>query len=246
MALYTTPGGHNSDSYITLTEANAYIASRPDSTNWANIDYLERERVLRQATIDLDILRFRGNILLTSAGGQYYAPQKLQFPRTINEYYTGYATGGSTTTLVDTIFEYYRRPDDYYVNGSIIITDGTNVGEIRDISGYVHSTYTFTVSSAFTSAIDTTSKYIIMTPIPDYIKWAQCEQALYLTNHIETTSKYNEWKASGIEEVSIGDVSVRFSDGGSQFIDKVGGILSVSAFKYIRKYLDLNRGMGRA
>jgi len=246
MALVTIVGGPSSDSYVTLVEANAYIASRPDSSNWSNTDYLERERVLKQAAIDIDILRFRGNRLFGRNGGKYYAPQNLQFPRNWCEYYAGFAESGSTTTLVDTWFEDVRRPDDYYVYGSICIIEGTNEGEIREITGYTHSSYTFTVTTAFSSAMDTTSRYRIVAPIKDYVKWAQCEQALFLTNHTETSSKYNEWKAAGIGAVSIGDVSVKFSSRNTQFTDKIGGIMSVNAYKYIRQFIDTNVRTGRS
>jgi len=251
MSLITVVAAYNADSYVTLNEANAYIANRPDSQNWGNCDFLERERVLKQAAIDIDTLRFRGTKLICDETDTvfYYPPQSLQFPRSWHEQYSGYAESGSTTTLIDTAFADFIRPDDFFKYGSIHIVDGTNEGESREITGYTYSSSTFTVSPAFSSAIDATSQYLILAPIDRFVKYAQCEQGLFATNHIDTVSKYTEWRHAGVTAVSIGDVSVRF--GGTQsspgsFSDRVSGIVSASAFKYIRKFLDTDLKSGRA
>ena len=122
MALNTIVAGPRSDSYVSLVEANEYIANRPDATNWNNSDYKERERLLQQATIDIDILRFKGYRMFDGGTGHASAIgpfpvqtssiydlfsdgiQRLQFPRDWHEYYTGYPDSGSTTTLVDSNF----------------------------------------------------------------------------------------------------------------------------------------------
>lgn len=256
MALTTIVGGSTADSYVSLTEANSYIASRPDSKNWNDSDYLERERLLRQATIDLDILRFKGNKLFQGGEGNvfgailtsskfdvlYNGYQSLQFPRNWHEYYTGYPDSGSTTTLVDDTFTKLTRENDYFKYGSIYILSGTNKGESRNITGYVVSTGTFT-TVAFTTAIDTTSQYLILAPIDKYIKYAVIEQGLHLANNLEL-SKFQEWKNSGIIGRSIGDVSIRF-DVGTRSLDCVGGMVATHAFKYIQKFINRSVGMGR-
>ena len=256
MALITIVGGSTADSYVSLIEANSYIASRPDSKNWNDSDYLERERLLRQATIDLDILRFKGNKLFQGGEGNvfgtiltssifdvlYNGYQSLQFPRDWHEYYTGYADSGSTTTLIDTTFTELAREDNYFKYGSIYILSGTNKGEYRNITGYVTSTGTFT-TVAFTNAIDTTSQYLILAPIDKYIKYAVIEQGLHLANNLEL-SKFQEWKNSGIIARSIGDVSIRF-DVGTRSLDCVGGMVATHAFRYIQKFINRCVGMGR-
>jgi len=263
MALITIVAGPNSDSYISLAEANVYIANRPDATNWNNSDYRERERLLRQATIDIDILRFKGNKLFGGGGGSgstlglFPVPtlstldlfaegiQRLQFPRDWHEYYTGYPDSGTTTTLVDSNFTLLPREDDHYKYGAIYIMDGTNTGQFREISAYSKSTGTFTVGTAFTSALDSTSSYLILAPIDRYVKYAIVEQGLYLSNNLETKT-YLQWRDAGIVSRSIGDVSIKFADGVKSSIDRVGGFLSSEAFRYIRKYADKNAMTGRA
>jgi len=263
MALIIIVAGPNSDSYISLVEANEYIANRPDATNWNNSDYKERERLLRQATIDIDILRFKGNRMFNgglgsrSVLGLFPVPtlsildlfedgiQRLQFPRDWHEYYTGHPDSGSTTTLVDTNFTLLPREDDYFKYGAIYVLDGTNEGEFREISAYSKSTGTFTVSTAFSSALDSTSYYLILSPIDRYVKYAVVEQGLYLSNNLETKT-YLQWRDAGISARSIGDVSIKFSGGAKSSIDRIGGFLSSEAFRYIRKYVDKNAGTGRA
>ena len=263
MALITIVAGPSSDSYVSLIEANEYIANRPDATNWNNSDYRERERLLRQSTIDIDILRFKGGKMFNgglgrdSALGLFPVPttslldlfdqgiQRLQFPRDWHEYYTGHPDSGTTTTLVDANFALLPREDDYFKYGAIYVMDGTNKGEFREVSAYAKSTGTFTLSTAFSSAIDTTSYYLILSPLDRYVKYAVVEQGLYLSNNLETKA-YMQWKDAGIVARTIGDASIKFSDGVKSSIDRVGGFLSSESFRYIRKYVDKNIGTGRA
>ncbi len=53
MALVTTPGAANADSYATIAEADAYNASRPFATAWTGTDAV-KEAALRQACRLLD------------------------------------------------------------------------------------------------------------------------------------------------------------------------------------------------
>lgn len=71
---------------------------------------------------------------------------------------SGMADSGTTTTLVDTD----RDEEEYHwVNYVLSIIEGTNEGEDRKITVFAKSTNTITVSPAFTSAIDVTSRYVI-------------------------------------------------------------------------------------
>lgn len=68
----------------------------------------------------------------------------------------GTADSGSTTTLVDNAL---TQADDYWNGGYLVVTGGTNYGEVRQISDFDAATDTVTVSSAFPKAIDSTSTY---------------------------------------------------------------------------------------
>ena len=71
----------------------------------------------------------------------------------------GMATGGTTTTLIDTSALGYN--DNYFNYCEIEIVAGTNVGEIRQITSSDRSVNSITVNEAFSAAIDNTSVYII-------------------------------------------------------------------------------------
>jgi hypothetical protein len=258
MALNTKVASSTAETYITLVEANAYIASRPDSLNWGNHDYLERERLLRQATIDIDIFKFKGVKLFKGGGGGYEATpastgildllnngyQNLKFPRDWHEYYTGYPNSGTTLTLVDSSFTNLPRDDDYFNYGAIYIIDGTNKGSSRTISDYDSSTGTFTVDTAFPSAINRTSHYIILAPIDKYVKYATVEQALFLSNNSELRN-IKEWQQAGITARTIGDVSIKFGESRTS-MDRVFGSFGANAYKYIQRFIDTAVYLGRA
>ena len=70
------------------------------------------------------------------------------------------ATGGSTTTLVDTALS--TSSNDFWNGALLYIYDGTNAGCIRTISDYVGSSDTLTVTAPFPAACDTTTKYIML------------------------------------------------------------------------------------
>lgn len=72
---------------------------------------------------------------------------------------SGKADSGSTTTLVDSGLTAYD--DDAFNNMVLSIIKGTNKGQSRRISDFDGSTGTITVDTAFTSAIDSTSEYIV-------------------------------------------------------------------------------------
>lgn len=79
----------------------------------------------------------------------------------------GVASSGTTTTIVDTNalsgLNTFDTTDDAGVVGSLAyIWAGTNAGAQRRVSALNISTVTATVSPAYASAIDTTSKYVII------------------------------------------------------------------------------------
>ena len=71
----------------------------------------------------------------------------------------GTATSGSTTTLVDTGVGSYAT--DYWKGAILKILSGPGRGEFKRVSAYNNSTKTFTVEFAFSTAITSSSRYII-------------------------------------------------------------------------------------
>lgn len=70
------------------------------------------------------------------------------------------ATGGTTTTLVDTALS--TSSDDVWNGALLYIYEGAAAGSIRTVTDYTGATDTLTVSEPFPVAIDTTSKYILL------------------------------------------------------------------------------------
>lgn len=80
----------------------------------------------------------------------------------IKEEYYGIATGGTTLTLIDSSTDTpLNFLDNYFKYCEIEVIEGTNSGQVRPISDYAKDTHTITVANAFTSAIDSTSVYVI-------------------------------------------------------------------------------------
>lgn len=71
----------------------------------------------------------------------------------------GTATGGTTTTLIDT--QYLTQYDGYYTGLELEILAGAGVGKRLRITGSNKATKTVTLTPALDSAIDTTSVYTI-------------------------------------------------------------------------------------
>jgi hypothetical protein len=79
----------------------------------------------------------------------------------------GTATAATSTTLIDTVN--LKQSDDYWTGGTLKIIAGTGVGQKRDISDFVQSTSTLTVSTAFTTTPDTSSIFIVYKSLTDQI-----------------------------------------------------------------------------
>ena len=82
----------------------------------------------------------------------------------IRDEFVGKATGGTTTTLIDTSDDshiYNDFGDNYFTFCELQIIGGTNAGQSRPITGYDKSAGQVTVDYAFSSAIDSTSVYRI-------------------------------------------------------------------------------------
>jgi hypothetical protein len=101
MALDATVGGANSDSYVTLAEANTFFAnhySEAKSSAWSELSTPQKESALKRATQILDSLRVLDNEYGTGAlplalviDNSYdvtihrqLVNQRLQFPRNID------------------------------------------------------------------------------------------------------------------------------------------------------------------
>lgn len=90
----------------------------------------------------------------------------------------GTATSATTSTLVDTK---RKEADDYWTGGVLEIVAGTGVGQVRDITDFVQSTGTITVSPNFVTTPDTTSVYRLVKSFTNQIQqsFEKLEDMLY-------------------------------------------------------------------
>lgn len=85
---------------------------------------------------------------------------ELESLREINLQRTGTASSATTSTLLDTAAR--KEDDDFWTGGVIEILNGTGEGQVRDITDFVQSTSTITVSPNWVTTPDTTSVYKIV------------------------------------------------------------------------------------
>lgn len=106
----------------------------------------------------------------------------------------GIATGGSTTTLVDTLGR--AEPDDYWNNGTVwVLRDAAGAGaapegEYAVITDYVQSTATLTLREALTAAVAGGDRYgCMMKYIPLNVIIQQINDSLMLLGTIPYADK---------------------------------------------------------
>lgn len=111
---------------------------------------------------------------------------RIWYVPTFGHMMQGTASGGSTTTITlptaaanfTTNYGWKDPRNDFYNGMYVLIYEGTNIGETRKISDFTGgATMSLTVDTAFTAAIDTTSKYAIMCPVPETHHGAVCIRA---------------------------------------------------------------------
>ena len=71
----------------------------------------------------------------------------LMLARLITDVTDGVATGGSDTTLIDTLFPVAAPPDDHYNNGTIWMRSCANEGKTAVITDWAQGTYTFSFAT---------------------------------------------------------------------------------------------------
>lgn len=92
--------------------------------------------------------------------GKVYDDPNIVYRCSFSDQLDSTATGGTTTTLVDTALS--TSSNDVWNGALLYIYDGTNKGCVRTVSDYTGSSDTLTVDTPFPAACDTTTKYIIL------------------------------------------------------------------------------------
>jgi|31_taG_2_1085359.scaffolds.fasta_scaffold63228_1 hypothetical protein len=60
MALNTILSHPDQDSYVTIAEANDYLAIKQNYSHWAGLTTTQKEGFLKQAALQMDQLRYKG------------------------------------------------------------------------------------------------------------------------------------------------------------------------------------------
>lgn len=209
MALTTTPTHPDADSYVTLAEATALLANRSDVTEWAALTDDQKEALLKLATQHVDTLRFFHKKVYRVAQ-DYRREQNLEFPRDNHHMPAGVVDSATSTTIVDdALANLQNYPDDYFNGWAVVIKEGTGKGQVVKVTDFAMATGTLTVETMSTVP-DTTSQYRLVPEIPEKVKRAVVEQAIYISKGGGDRARL---QAEGVTEYKIGDLMEKF--GGS-------------------------------
>jgi hypothetical protein len=104
---------------------------------------------------------------------------ELDSLRKANNQSKGTVASATASTIVDTTNR--KEDNDFWTGGVLEILAGTGSGQVRDISDYVKSTSTITVTPDFVTTPDTTSTYRIVKSFAGKIKqsFEKIEDMLY-------------------------------------------------------------------
>jgi len=220
MALNTILSHPDQDSYVTIVEANDYLAVKQNYSYWAGLSTIQKEAFLKQAALQMDQLRYKG-IQVYNTDKDYRREQNLAFPRQgIEKLYYGNASNTTSTTVsVLQLSTQQYLADDVLNGGAVVIREGTGRGQVKTITDWISSTGTATVAS-WDIQPDTTSQVLFIAPIDKKIKNAQIEQAYFL-------SRYQDEDIlnviSGVTSYKIGDLSENYGTDSVKFA-LIGGM----------------------
>jgi hypothetical protein len=229
------PTDRAQNSYSGLTRADAYFQGRPNSSNWTGtgVSDDDQARALIQATREIDSLRLRGIPHVN-----YNNDQILHFPTRESLFITGSVSSATSSTAVDTgsLQNQQHYPDDYWNYGSIRITSGTGADQNREISDFVSSTATITVSENWSVTPDSTSKYELTFRMPDDVVYA-CYEMAYFKMPDATTAEFDDMN----ERMNLAKILKRARLGRwEEEFRQVNGIyIPNTAYQYLKKYLRL-------
>lgn len=239
LTLNSKLGAPNADSYVVLKEANSYIRNKYGHTNkWDTLDVNGKKRVLIQACKDLNRFNF--------INPPYYDNQALAFPDDDHKTISGdCATPVTINSFKSTKFTsdtYGGRKSnvDYWKYGAVHMTTATPINDVRVIDTSNITTDVITTLSDFSATPTVNTNFKAFEPLDLDIKHAQIEQVLYILGNAGEETLYN-YRTAGADEVSIGDVRVRFGKGASAIKTPISPVARKMLSKYIRKYKRVGR-----
>lgn len=217
--LITTPTAFNANSYISLLEANQYFLDRQESSDWTSATDDTKKQALIEATKLVDNFRY--------AGEKYYDYQNLMFPRNwSSDFFMTVEEAGLNYIQTDSMQLKESYPSDFW-NGGIIefrSQDDPLYLQKYEITDFDQATGR--IYATFPSTPTVGKSVLLVFAVPDEIKWAVCETAIWIIQ-----GKSNVTGDPNIKSKKLGDESV------SYFEPSTGTVyLPDKAMDYVNKY----------
>lgn len=219
MALNTIVSHPDQNSYATIAEANDYLATKKKYNEWSVLSDTTKEAFLKQSALQMNELRYKGCEIFDRPK-DYRREQNLAFPRGyIDMIYNGNASSSTSTSVsILQLANQQYLADDVLNGGAVVVREGTGRGQVVAITDWTMATGTATVAS-WTTQPDATSQIMLIAPVEDKIKYAQIEQAFFLSQYQDEDIMNI---LSGVESYRIGDLSETYSPDNVRFA-LVGG-----------------------
>ena len=236
MSLNSKLGDPSQNSYVTATQANDYFTNRYDTDEWDALATTTKEGVLVEAARMLEWFNY--------SKSKYYDSQGLSLPFEDHEIVTGNcATPAAINSFKHDNLKsvtYNDIPSNYWKYGSVHITAGTPLNEIRLIESSNVTTGSIVVTENFSTTCNATTEFIVFAPVSDAIQHAQCEQAIFILQNssLKMISRYRD---HGTKYVRIGDAAVSYHENVAGKI-----LMSPAAKKLLSAFIDKNYKIGRA
>lgn len=217
------PTDPNANSYVTVAEATAYFDDRLASDGWTSASDAEKAKALFEATRRVDRFRyfrekFRRN-----------PEQALEFPRSDALHIGGSVDEvTSATEIIDETFANQEQyPDDFFNGWAIEMRGGSYQYQIRLVTDFVRATGAFTIET-FGGVLTVNDDFHLIEKVPDLVKYAIFETALWLVNGGEEEGDIDPH----VKQHSIG----KFSE---TFVDGAGGEVKLprKAYAYLQKFI---------
>jgi len=201
MAINATPKSAEANSYISIAEADAYMAETLHGADWAAASSANKEKALLFATRVIDSFSFHGF--------KFRGKQKLKLP-TVG--YTRQATGrieqviSQTKFIVSNLNDRNNYSDTYWLYGGFEMTSGEAQYRDKLVTGYNIETVEITIESAFlVGTVAVGDQFTITQEIPEPVKQATVELGLVL---VQSKDPLNF--DPRVTQYSVGDVSETF------------------------------------
>ena len=236
MALNTILSHPDQDSYVTIAEADNYLSSKQGYAVWNALSTAQKEGFLKSSALQMNEIRYKG-VEIYNRAKDYRREQNLAFPRVynMNIEYGNVTSATNTSVSVLNLANQQYLPDDIFNGGVVVIREGTGRGQTVTITDWTSSTGTATVAS-WTTQPDTTSAISLILPVDSKVKYAQIEQAYFLSQYRDEDVLN---MIQGVESYRIGDLSETYSGNTVNFALVGGQPFSPLAQQSLRGLIDI-------